>query len=140
MEFFYNDKVLDHLFNPRNVGEISDPDGVGSIGDPGCGDLIKVYIRVCNYRLTEVKFKVFGCGAAIASGSAMTELATGMTLQEAIDITDDDISEALGGLPLDKLHCSNLGSGALHAAIADYLVRQGWADGDDLYEEEEFVD
>lgn len=120
----YTDKVLDHFFNPRNVGEIPDADGIGQYGDPACGDFLRVYIKVKDNRLVDVKFLIQGCPAAIATSSIMTELAIGKTIEEALKITDDDILEAIGVLPEEKTHCSNLGAGALHLAIKDYLEKR----------------
>ncbi|MCK5108372.1 MAG: iron-sulfur cluster assembly scaffold protein, partial [Methanosarcinales archaeon] len=100
----YNEKVMDHFLNPRNVGEIPDPDGAGEFGNQVCGDVTQVHIKVENGRITDIKFKTFGCGAAIATGSMITELAVGKTLDEALAITRDDVADALGGLPPVKLH------------------------------------
>jgi nitrogen fixation NifU-like protein len=116
----YSETVLDHFKNPRNVGEIADADGVGRVGNPVCGDMMEVYIRVKEDRIEEVKFKTFGCGAAIAVSSMVTEMAKHKTLGEAMKITNRSVAEALGGLPKNKLHCSNLGADALHMAITDY--------------------
>jgi nitrogen fixation NifU-like protein len=121
----YSDKVLDHFRNPRNMGEIPDADGVGTVGNPVCGDLMTIYIKVKDNRLEDVKFKTFGCGAAIATSSMITELAKGKTLDEAMKITRGDVADNLGGLPPVKMHCSNLASDGLHAAIQDYLKRKG---------------
>jgi len=118
----YTDNVMEHVVNPRNVGRIDDADAVGTVGDPGCGDWMRVYLRVKDDRIADIKFEVQGCGAAIASGSVMTELAAGKTLDEAWEIMDDTILEALGGLPAGKIHCSNLGAGALHKAIMNYVI------------------
>jgi nitrogen fixation NifU-like protein len=121
----YSEIVLDHFKNPRNVGEIPDADGVGEVGNPVCGDMMNVYIKVgANDRLEDVKFKTFGCGAAIAVSSMITEMAKGKTLEEAMKITNADVAQALGGLPPNKLHCSNLGADALHSAIKNYLDRK----------------
>lgn len=113
--------VIEHFLNPRNVGEIDDPDGVGMVGDPACGDCFKVWIRVDVDRLAEVKHKVFGCPAAIASCSMMSELATGMTVDQAYQLDDADIMVALGGLPVPKQHCSNHAAAALREAIDDFV-------------------
>lgn len=110
--------------NPRNVGEIEDADGVGEVGNPVCGDMMTFSIKVADGRLSDVKFKTFGCGAAIAVSSMVSEMATGKTLDEALKITREDVAEQLGGLPKQKMHCSNLGTDALHKAIQDYLARQ----------------
>lgn len=119
----YSEKVMDHFLNPRNVGEIPDPDGIGEFGNAICGDVTHVYIKVEDDRITDIKFKTFGCGAAIATGSMITELAVGKTFDEALAITRDDVADALGGLPPVKLHCSNLAADALHAAIRDYQTK-----------------
>ncbi len=120
----YSEKVMDHFTNPRNVGEIPDPDGVGTVGNPVCGDLMTVYIKVKDKKLEDIKFKTFGCGAAIATSSMITELAKGRTIKEAQKITRGDVAESLGGLPPIKMHCSNLAADALHAAIKDYLKKR----------------
>jgi nitrogen fixation NifU-like protein len=120
----YSDKVMEHFMNPRNLGEIPNADGVGTVGNPVCGDLMSVYIKVKDNKLEDVKFKTFGCGAAIATSSMITELAKGKTLEEAIKITRQDVADNLGGLPPVKMHCSNLAADALHAAIKDYLEKQ----------------
>jgi len=117
----YNKKVMEHFINPRNVGEIKDADGVGEIGNPVCGDMMSFYIKVKDNKLEDVKFKTFGCGAAIAVSSMVSEVAKGKTLDEALKITNKDIAKELGGLPKNKLHCSNLGADALHKAIENYL-------------------
>ena len=115
---------MDHFMNPRNVGEITDADGVGTVGNPVCGDLMTVYIKVKNNKLEDIKFKTFGCGAAIATSSMITELAKGKTIEEALKITRGDVADSLGGLPPVKMHCSNLAADALHAAIKDYLEKK----------------
>jgi nitrogen fixation NifU-like protein len=120
----YSEIVLDHFKNPRNIGEIEAPDGIGSVGNPVCGDLMEVYITVKEGKIEDIKFKTFGCGAAIAVSSMVTEMAKGRTLAEAMKITNKSVASALGGLPKNKLHCSNLGADALHAAIADYYERK----------------
>ena len=107
--------------NPHNVGEIADADGVGTIGSEDCGDMIRVWIKVADERLTDIKYKVFGCPAAIACGSQMTQMAMGRTLDEANELTDEQVAESLGGLPLDKMHCSALAATALHEAILNYI-------------------
>jgi nitrogen fixation NifU-like protein len=112
--------VLDHFSDPRNVGEIKDADGVGEVGNPVDGDTIKIYIKVDGDRLTDVKFKTFGCGAAIAASSMVTVMAIGKTIEEALKIRNEDVSEALGGLPEQKLKCSNIAADALHEAIKNY--------------------
>jgi len=120
----YSPIVMDHFKNPRNVGEILDADGLGEVGNPVCGDMMSVYIKVENGVIEDVKFKTFGCGAAIAVSSMITELARGKTLEEAMKIKNSDVAKALGGLPPNKLHCSNLGADALHSAIKNYLDRK----------------
>ncbi len=120
----YSEKVMDHFMNPRNVGEIPDADGVGDEGNPVCGDMMSFYIKVDDDRLSDVKFKTFGCGAAIAVSSMVSEMAKGKTLEEAKKITNADVAAELDGLPKNKLHCSNLGAGALHKAIEDYEARR----------------
>ena len=116
----YSKKVMDHFTNPRNVGLIENPDGFGKVGNPVCGDLMEMYIKVENDIITDIKFKTFGCGSAIATSSMVTELAKGKTLEEAKNITAKDVSEALGELPPIKEHCSNLAHEALHQAIERY--------------------
>jgi nitrogen fixation NifU-like protein len=114
---------MEHFKNPRNVGEILDADGVGTVGNPVCGDLMTIYIKVKDNRLTDIKFKTFGCGSAIATSSMITELAMGKTLEEAMKITRANVADELGGLPPVKMHCSNLAADALHAAIEDYYKK-----------------
>ena len=116
----YSDKVMDHFTHPRNTGEIPNADGVGTVGNPTCGDLMTMYIKVKNKRIEDIKFKTFGCGAAIATSSITTELAKGKTIDEAMKISRASVAESLGGLPKVKMHCSNLAADALHAAIKDY--------------------
>lgn len=120
----YSKKVMDHFMNPRNVGSIENPDGVGRVGNPVCGDLMEVSIRVENGIITDVKFKTFGCGSAIATASMVTELAKGKTLEEADRITRQDVADELEGLPPKKMHCSNLAADALHEAIEDFRQRR----------------
>ena len=120
----YTDLVMDHFSNPRNVGEIPDADGVGTEGNPVCGDIMKIFIKVKDNRIEDVKFKTFGCGAAIATSSMVTEMVKGKTLEEAMVISNKMVAEALGGLPPNKMHCSNLAADALHKAIEDYKSRQ----------------
>jgi len=117
----YTQKVMEHFKNPRNMGEIPDADGVGTVGNPVCGDMMSIYIKVKDNSIADIKFKTFGCGAAIATSSMVTELAKGKTLKEALKITRGDVADALEGLPPIKMHCSNLAADALHAAIEDYL-------------------
>jgi len=119
----YNEKVMEYFMNPRNVGEVANPDGTGTVGNPVCGDLMTFTIKVEAGRLKEVKFKTFGCGAAIAVSSMVTEMAIGKTIEEAMKITNKDVAEKLGGLPKNKLHCSNLGADALHRAIENYISK-----------------
>ncbi len=119
----YTEKVMEHFKNPRNVGEIPDADGVGTVGNPVCGDLMTIYIKVKDNHLTDIKFKTFGCGSAIATSSMITELAKGKTLEEALKITRANVADSLGGLPPIKMHCSNLAADALHAAIEDYYKK-----------------
>ncbi len=121
----YSEKVMDHFQNPRNMGEMPDADGTGRVGNPTCGDLMEVYIKVNGDKLEDVKFKTFGCGAAVATSSMVTEMAKGLTLDEALKITKQDVADELGGLPPIKMHCSNLASDALHAAIKDYMEKKG---------------
>jgi nitrogen fixation NifU-like protein len=116
----YSEKVLDHFKNPRNVGEIDDADSEGTVGNPVCGDMMTMYIKINNNKIEDIKFKTFGCGAAIATSSMTTELAKGKTLEEALEITRQDVADALDGLPPVKMHCSNLAADALHKAIQNY--------------------
>jgi len=120
----YTEKVKDHFFNPRNVGEIKDADGVGTVGNPTCGDVMSIYIKVKDERIKDIKFKTFGCAAAVATSSILTEMAKGKTLDEALKITRDDVASELGGLPAIKLHCSNLAADALRAAVDDYRKKK----------------
>ena len=117
----YSKKVMDHFMSPRNVGEIKDADGIGEIGNPVCGDMMTFYIKVKDNKVDDVKFKTFGCGAAIAVSSMVSEMAKGKTLEDALKITNKNVAKELGGLPKNKLHCSNLGADALHKAIENYL-------------------
>jgi len=125
MSPLYSEKVMDHFRKPRNMGEIKDADGVGTVGNPVCGDLMTVYIKVKNNIITDIKFKTFGCAAAIATSSMITELAKGKTLDEALKITRQDVADELDGLPAIKMHCSNLAADALHAAIKQYKEKKG---------------
>ncbi len=120
----YSEKVMQHFKKPQNMGEIPDADGVGSVGNPTCGDLMTMYIKVKDNRLEDVKFKTYGCGAAIATSSMTTELAKGKTIDEAMQISRASVADSLGGLPPVKMHCSNLAADALHAAIEDYQKKQ----------------
>ncbi len=116
----YSEKVMDHFSNPRNVGEIDNASGVGTVGNPACGDIMKLSIKIENDVITDVKFKTFGCGAAIATSSMITELVKGKNINDAEQISNNTVAEALDGLPPVKMHCSNLAADALHAAIEDY--------------------
>ena len=120
---FYNDLVVDHFTNPRNVGEVENPDGEATIGDPSCGDQMKVEIKVYNNKLVDIKFKSYGCPGAITTSSMMTELAKGKSLEEARKLTDDDVVLALGGVPERKRHCSLMGVTGLLEAINDYFKK-----------------
>lgn len=119
----YSSKVMEHFTNPRNVGEIQDADGVGTVGNPVCGDIMKMYIKVKDNVIVDVKFKTFGCGAAIATSSMATELIKGKTIEEALKVTNRTVAEALGGLPPVKMHCSMLAEEAFQSAIDDYLKK-----------------
>ncbi len=120
----YSDKVMDHFMNPRNMGEIEDADGVGEVGNPTCGDVMKLYLKIEGDKIADVKFKTFGCGAAIASSSMTTELIKGKTIDEALKLSNQAVAEALGGLPPAKEHCSVLAEDALKAAIEDYKSKK----------------
>lgn len=124
MEDMYTEKVKDHFFHPRNVGEIKDADGVGTVGNPVCGDVMTIYIKVKDGRIADIKFKTYGCAAAIASSSIATEMVKGMKLDEAMKLSRDDVANELGGLPAIKMHCSNLAADALHEAIKDYRKKK----------------
>ena len=119
----YTEQVMDHFMNPRNVGEIEDANGVGTVGNAKCGDIMKIYIKVENDVIVDVKFKTFGCGAAIATSSRATEMVKGKTIEEALKVTNKMVADSLGGLPPVKMHCSVLAEEALHAAIQDYKDR-----------------
>ena len=121
----YSEKVMDHFANPRNVGEIEDADGIGEVGNAKCGDIMKMYIKVNDGILTDVKFKTFGCGAAVATSSIATEMIKGKSIDEALKLTNKAVVEALEGLPPQKLHCSVLAEQAMKSAISDYYTRQG---------------
>jgi nitrogen fixation NifU-like protein len=121
----YSDRVMDHFMNPRNVGDMADADGVGVEGNPTCGDAMKIYIKVKDGKIVDAKFKTFGCGAAIAVSSIVTEMVKGKTLDEALAISKEAVASELGGLPPQKMHCSNLGADALKKAIEDYKGKQG---------------
>lgn len=116
----YSEKVMDHFTNPRNVGEIENPSGVGEVGNAACGDIMRIYLVIEDNIIKDAKFKTFGCGAAIATSSMVTEMVKGKTIEEALEITNKAVAEALDGLPPIKMHCSNLAADALHAAIKDY--------------------
>jgi nitrogen fixation NifU-like protein len=119
----YTEKVMEHFSNPRNVGEIENANGVGEVGNASCGDIMKIYLKVEDNIIKDVKFKTFGCGAAIATSSMVTELAIGKTLDEALELSNQAVAEALDGLPPAKMHCSNLAADALHEAIMDYKAK-----------------
>ncbi|MDO8873722.1 MAG: Fe-S cluster assembly scaffold protein NifU [Methanoregula sp.] len=121
----YSDKVMDHFKNPRNVGEIENADGIGEAGNPVCGDIMKIFLKIGNNVITDAKFKTFGCGAAIASSSMATELVRGKTLEEAWEVSNMAVAEALEGLPPIKMHCSVLAEKGIHKAINDYRVKKG---------------
>ena len=120
----YSDKVMEHFSNPRNMGEIKNADGIGQVGNPTCGDIMKIYIKVKDNIITDIKFKTFGCGAAIATSSMATELVKGKTLEQALEVTNKAVAEALDGLPKIKMHCSVLAEEAIKAAINDYLLKK----------------
>jgi len=120
----YSEKVMDHFTNPRNVGEIENPDGVGEVGNAKCGDIMRIYLDIKGDVIKDVKFKTFGCGAAVATSSMVTEMVKGKTIDEAMVISNAAVAEALGGLPATKMHCSNLAADALHAAIENYRDKQ----------------
>jgi nitrogen fixation NifU-like protein len=125
MQQMYSEKVMDHFMNPRNMGEIENPDGVGMVGNPVCGDMMKIMLKIEKDVITDVKFKTFGCGAAIATSSMATELVKGKTLTEALEVSNKAVAEALDGLPPVKMHCSVLAEDGVRAAINDYLVKNG---------------
>ena len=127
----YTGKVMEHFTNPRNMGEVENPDGVGMVGNPVCGDVMKITIKVEDGRIAEAKFRTLGCAAAIATSSITTELAIGKTLDEAMQISRRQVAEELGGLPPNKMHCSNLAAQGLHKAIRDYLGELGPDDEQD---------
>ena len=122
----YSEKVMDHFMNPRNVGEIENPSGVGEVGNAKCGDIMRITLDVDDQNIIrDVKFRTFGCGAAIATSSMVTEMVIGKTLEEALKVTNDTVAEALDGLPAVKMHCSNLAADAVHEAIKDYIAKKG---------------
>lgn len=120
----YSEKVMDHFMNPRNVGTIDNPDGVGEVGNPVCGDIMKMYIKVKDNKIVDIKFQTFGCGAAVATSSMVTEIVKGKTLEEALKTTNKEVAEALDGLPPIKMHCSNLAEQGIKAAIDDYKKKK----------------
>ena len=120
----YSEKVMDHFMNPRNVGEIKDADGIGEVGNPRCGDIMKMYIKVKDEKISDIKFLTFGCGAAVATSSMVTELVKGKTLEEALKITNKEVAKSLDGLPPLKMHCSNLAQEAIKAAVEDYRKKK----------------
>lgn len=124
MEQQYSEKVMDHFLHPRNVGEIPDASGIGNVGNPICGDIMRLYIKVEDGKIIDVKFKTFGCGAAISTSSMVTEMVKGKTIEEALEISNKAVAEALGGLPAIKMHCSVLAEEALKSAIEDYRKKQ----------------
>ena len=137
----YSERVMQHFMNPHNVGEIEDADGVGEIGNPVCGDMMTFYIKVKDNRIEDVKYKTFGCGAAIAVSSMVSDMVKGKTLQEALTVTPDKVATELDGLPKNKMHCSNLGSQALRKAIRNYAVNNkidipGLTDKEEIEEDE----
>lgn len=131
----YNETVMDHFHNPRNVGVIEDADGVGEVGNPKCGDIMKIYLKIENDVIKDIKFETFGCGSAIASSSIATEMVKGRTVAQALQLTNKEVVDALGGLPAYKLHCSVLAEQAIQAAVKDYFDRHGIS-----YDAEKFKD
>lgn len=130
----YSDKVIDHYTSPRNVGEIENADGIGEVGNPVCGDIMKIYLRIKNNVIEDVKFKTFGCGAAIATSSVSTEIIKGKTIEEALKLSNKEVVDALDGLPPVKLHCSVLAEEAIKEAIADYYRKQGEKSEEEILE------
>lgn len=124
MSMIYSEKVMEHFMNPRNMGEIPDADGVGEVGNPVCGDLMTIHIKVEDNVIADIKFKTFGCGAAIATSSMVTELVKGKTIEDALKVTNKDVAEELDGLPPLKMHCSLLAEEGIKAAISDYRKRK----------------
>ena len=124
IQSLYSEKVMDHFRNPRNVGEMENPDGIGHVGNPICGDIMELYIKIKDNVIADAKFKTFGCGAAIATSSMVTEMVIGKTIDEALEISNKTVAEALGGLPAAKMHCSVLAEDALRSAIDDYHSKQ----------------
>ena len=131
----YSEKVMDHFANPRNVGEIEDADGVGEVGNAKCGDIMKMYIKVDNGIITDVKFKTFGCGAAVATSSMATEMIKGKPVSEALELTNKAVVEALDGLPAHKIHCSVLAEEAVKAAVKDYYDKNGISYDPEMFKE-----
>ena len=121
----YTEKVMDHFRNPRNMGEIKDADGIGTVGNPKCGDVMTIYIKVKDDKIFDIKFRTYGCAAAISSSSIATEIVKGMKVDKAMNLTRDDVANELGGLPAIKMHCSNLAADALHEAIKNYYKKKG---------------
>lgn len=121
----YSEQVMDHFRNPRNVGSMEDADGIGEVGNAKCGDIMKMYLKIDDDRITDVSFETFGCGSAIASSSVATELIKGKSVSEALALTNEEVVEALGGLPAHKIHCSVLAKEAIEAAVKDYHDRKG---------------
>jgi len=147
MQGLYSEKVMDHFMHPRNVGDMPDADGTGHVGNPVCGDIMELYIKVENDVVVDAKFKTFGCGAAIATSSMVTELVKGKSIKDALDVSNHAVAEALGGLPKIKMHCSVLAEQALKSAIVDYLKKRnrlaefpqlaGYKPDDDIHEHEQ---
>ena len=133
----YSDKVMDHFRNPRNVGQIDDADGIGEVGNAKCGDIMRMYIKVKDNIITDVKFNTFGCGSAIATSSMATELIKGKPIEEALELSNKAVVEALDGLPVHKIHCSGLAEEAVRAAVKDYYDRNGIAYDPELFKEKE---
>ena len=133
----YSEKVMDHFMNPRNVGEIEDADGVGTVGNPTCGDIMKMFLKIKDDIIIDAKFKTFGCGAAIATSSMATEMIKGKTIDEALKVTNEAVTEALGGLPKVKRHCSVLAEQALQSSLEDYFKKHGLKSSIELKSEEE---
>ena len=131
----YSEKVMDHFRNPRNVGVLENPDGVGEVGNPVCGDIMKIYLKIDNDIITDVKFETFGCGSAIASSSMATEMIKGKNIKDAMALTNKAVAEALDGLPAHKLHCSVLAEEAIKNALKDYYDRHGIAYDESLFPE-----
>lgn len=130
----YSEKVMDHFMNPRNMGKIEDPDAVGEVGNPVCGDMMKIYLKIDGDRISDVKFQTFGCGAAVATSSMVTELVKGRTIAEALKVTNKEVASALDGLPPMKMHCSLLAEEGIRAALEDYFTRHPEARPEDAVE------